>query len=122
MGIKDFESALAAYNKALEINPQYDFAYYGIGNVALKKGEDLVEQMNALDVREWKKYDELKEQREQVYISAIEPFEKCYEYAQMPELKAAVADYLKQLNFQLRGVDPKYQADYEKWEAIVSQQ
>lgn len=122
VGIKDYESALAAYNKALELNPKYDFAYYGIGNVALKKGEDLVEQMNALDVREWKKYDELKEQREQVYISAIEPFEKCYEVAQMPELKAAVADYLKQLNFQLRGVDPKYQADYEKWEAIVSQQ
>ncbi len=121
VGIKDFEKGLAAYKKALEIDPKYDMAYYGIANVSLKKGEALVDEINALDVRDWKKYDELSAQLTQEYISAIEPFEKCYEVSSIPEVKAAAADFLKRLNFQLRSVDPKYQAAYEKWNSIVSE-
>ena len=120
-GIKDFDAATAAYNKGLEIDPKYDMAYYGLAQVALKKGEALVEEMNALDVREWKKYDELNAQLVEVYKGAIEPFEKCYEVSSNPDVKAAAADFLKRLNFQLRNVDPKYQADYEKWNGIVGQ-
>ena len=119
-GIKDYDKALAAYEKGIAINPDYDMSYYGQANVALKKGEDIVEEMNALDVREWKKYDELNAKLTEVYISAIAPFEKCYEVSQIPEVKAAAADYLKRLNFQLRNVDPKYQAAYEKWNAVVA--
>lgn len=120
-GIKDFDGATAAYNKGLEIDPKYDMAYYGLAQVALKKGEALVEEMNALDVRDWKKYDELNAQLVEVYKGAIEPFEKCYEVSSNPDVKAAAADFLKRLNFQLRNVDPKYQADYEKWNGIVGQ-
>ncbi len=120
-GIKDYEKAIAAYDKGLAINDKYDMCYYGKANVALKKGEDLVEEMNALDVREWKKYDELNAKLTEVYISALEPFEKCYENGSSPEVKAAAADYLKRLNFQLRNVDPKYQAAYEKWNALVAE-
>ena len=64
-------------------------AYYGMANVALKKGEAIVDEMNALDVREWKKYDELAAQLTEVYISAMEPFEKCYEVSSNPDVKAA---------------------------------
>ena len=71
-------------------------------------------------MREWKKYDQLNAQLTEVYISALEPFEKCYEVSQIPEVKLAAADYLKRLNFQLRNVDAKYQAAYEKWDAIVN--
>ena len=120
-GIKDYDAALKAYDAALAINSEYDMAYYGKANIALKKGEDIVEQMNALDVREWKKYDELEAQLVEVYVSALEPFEKCYNVSTIPEVKAAAADYLKRLNFQLRGKDAKYQAAYEKWDAIVAQ-
>ena len=67
------------------------------------------------------KYDELAAQLTEVYIGALEPFEKCYEVSQIPEVKAAAADYLKRLNFQLRNVDPKYQEAYEKWNALVEQ-
>ena len=121
VGIKDYESAISAYDKALEKDPNYDFAYYGKGNVALKKGEDLVEQMNALDVREYKKYDELQAKLVDVYAKeAIPAFEQCYEVSKMPEVKAAAADYLKRLNFQLRGLGEEYKAAYEKWDAIVN--
>ena len=119
-GIKDYEKAEAAYDKALEISNVYDMAYYGKANVALKRAEDLIEERDALDVREWKKYDELTAQVVETYKSAIEPFEKCYDVSQVPEVKAAAADFLKRLNFQLRNEDPKYQAAYEKWEKIVN--
>ena len=121
VGIKDYESALKAYDAALAISDKYDMAYYGKANVALKKGEDLVDQMNALDVRDWKKYDELEAELTNVYISALEPFEKCYEVSQIPEVKAAAADFLKRLNFQLRNKGAQYQEAYEKWNAIVAQ-
>ena len=119
-GIKDYEKANAAYDKGLEIaDGKYDMCWYGKAVVILKECDDIIEEMNALDVREWKKYDELAAKLTQKYIDAIEPFEKCYEVSEIPEVKAAVADSLKRLNFQLRNVDPKYQEAYEKWNAIV---
>ena len=102
------------------IDPKYDMAYYGMANIALKKGEDIVDQMNALDVRDYKKYDELSAKLTEVYIGALVPFEQCYNVSTNPDVKAACADFLKRLNFQLRGVDPKYKADYEKWEAVLN--
>lgn len=121
VGIKDYEKAVAAYDKGLEVNPSYDLAYYGKANVALKQAEVLIEERDALDVREWKKYDELNEKVTEVYKSAIPLFEKCYEVTANPAVKVAAADYLKRLNFQFRNLDPKYQAEYEKWEKIVSE-
>lgn len=119
-GIKDYDKADAAYNKALEIQPGYDMAYYGLATTLLKRGEDLVDQMNALDVREWKKYDEMKVQLDNIYKSALVPFENCYNSSSVPEVKAAAADFLKRLNFQLRGEGAEYQAAYEKWSGLVS--
>ena len=95
-------------------------AYYGMANIALKKGEDIVDQMNALDVRDYKKYDELSAKLTEVYIGALTPFEQCYNVSTNPDVKAACADFLKRLNFQLRGVDPKYKEAYEKWEAVLN--
>ena len=121
VGVKNYDKAVAAYDKALEIQPAYDFAYYGKGNVALKKAEDLIAERDALDVREWKKYDELNEQVTKVYEGAVEPFEKCYEVSQNPAVKASAADFLKRLTFTLRNVDPKFQEAYNKWDKIVSE-
>lgn len=118
-GIKDYEKAIAAYNKGIEVQPGYDMAYYGLGVVQLKIGEDLVDQMNALDVREWKKYDEMKAQLDGIYKEAIVLFEKCYESSTNPQVQLAAADFLKRLNFQLRGEGAEYQAAYDKWSEIV---
>jgi hypothetical protein len=77
--------------------------------------------MNALDVREWKKYDEMKAQLDNLYKSALVPFESCYNCSSIPEVKAAAADFLKRLNFQLRSEGAEYQAAYDKWSAVVSE-
>ena len=120
VGVKNYEKAIAAYDKALVVDPNYDFAYYGKGNVALKEAEDIINERDALDVREWKKYDELNDKVTEVYKSAIEPFEKCYELSKNEAVKASAADFLKRLNFTLRNLDPKYQEAYNKWDKIVS--
>ena len=120
-GIKEYDKADAAYNKALEINPQYDMAFYGLGTTILKRGEDLVDEMNALDVREWKKYDQMKAQLDELYKSALVPFESCYNCSTLPDVKAAAADFLKRLNFQLRAAGDEYQAAYDKWSAVVNE-
>ncbi len=119
VGVKNYEKAIAAYDKALGVDPNYDFAYYGKGNVALKKAEDLIAERDALDVREWKKYDELNDQVIETYKTAVEPFEKCYEISKNEAVKASAADFLKRLCFTLRNVDPKYQEGYDKWKVIV---
>ena len=119
VGVKNYEKAIAAYDKALAIDPNYDFAYYGKGNVALKQAEDLITERDALDVREWKKYDELNEKVIETYKTAVEPFEKCYEISKNDAVKASAADFLKRLCFTLRNVDPKYQEGYDKWKVIV---
>lgn len=119
VGVKNYEKAIAAYDKALGVDPNYDFAYYGKGNVALKKAEDLIAERDALDVREWKKYDELNDQVIETYKTAVEPFEKCYEISKNDAVKASAADFLKRLCFTLRNVDPKYQEGYDKWKVIV---
>ena len=118
-GIKDYDKAIAAYDKGIAINDKYDMSYYGKAMVALKKGEDLVDAMNALDVKEWKKYDEMQAQLVDVYKSAIPDFEKAYEVTSMNEVKEACADFLKRLNFQLRSQGDEFQKAYEKWEAIL---
>ncbi len=119
VGVKNYEKALAAYDKALGVDPNYDFAYYGKGNVALKQAEDLIAERDALDVREWKKYDELNDKVIETYKTAVEPFEKCYEISKNEAVKGSAADFLKRLCFTLRNVDPKYQEGYDKWKVIV---
>ena len=118
-GIKDYDKAIAAYDKGIAINDKYDMSYYGKAMVALKKGEDLVDAMNALDVKEWKKYDEMQAQLVDTYKSAIPDFEKAYEVTSMNEVKEACADFLKRLNFQLRSQGDEFQKAYEKWDAIL---
>jgi len=119
-GIKNYEKAHAAYAQSSVVDPKYDMAYYGDGVCYLKESEDIVEAINALDVREWKKYDELQAKLTEVYKTSTGPFEKCYEVSTNAQVQEAAADYLKRIYFQLRNLGPEYKAAYEKYEAILN--
>ncbi len=119
-GIKNYVKAHAAYAKSSEVDPKYDMAYYGDGVCYLKEADDIAEEMNNLDVREYKKYDVLQAKLEGQYKTSVEVFEKCYEISENAQVKEAAADYLKRVCFLLRNSDPKYQAAYEKYEAILN--
>ena len=118
-GIKDWDGALAAYRKASEISPDYEWGYYGEGSLWLQKQADLVEEANALPVNAYKEYDAKMEEIEKALKSAVPAFETCYAKATDEALKSAAADFLKRVYFALRNEAPEYQAGYEKYNAIV---
>lgn len=117
--IKSYDKAIAAYQKGLEVDSKYDMCYYGIANVSVEKAKDLEAEREALDIRNYKKYDELTDKLNEVYAEAIPPFEQCYDVSSDEQVKSVAATYLKQLNFMLRNKDPKFMEAYNKWDAIV---
>ena len=118
-GIKDFDGALAAYKKASEIDPEYEWGYYGEGSLWLQKQAALVDEANALPVTAYKEYDAKMEEISQALKNAVPAFETCYAKAKDDALKGAAADFLKRVYFALRNEAPEYQAGYEKFSSIV---
>ena len=119
-GIKDVDGALAAYRKASEISPDYEWGYYGEGTLWATRQAQLIEEANELPVNAYKEYDAKMEESAKCLHNAIEPFEACYAKAKDDAVKEAAATYLKQIYFLLRNEKPEYQAAYEKYNDIVS--
>ena len=119
VGIKDFDGALAAYRKASEINPDYEWGYYGEGTLWATRQAQLIEEANELPVNAYKEYDAKMEESAKCLHSAIEPFEACYAKSADPAVKEAAATYLKQIYFLLRNEKPEYQEAYDKYNGIL---
>ena len=121
-GIKDFDGALAAYKKASEINPDYEWGYYGEGTLWATRQSQLIEEANELPVNAYKEYDAKIEESGKCLHNAIEPFEACFAKASDKALKDAAATFLKQIYFLLRNESADYQAAYEKYNAYLGNQ
>jgi tetratricopeptide (TPR) repeat protein len=68
----DNEEAIAYYKKAIELDPEYANAKINIAAIILSKEGPLIEEMNSLGTSnaDYKKYDELKEEKNQLYRDA----------------------------------------------------
>ncbi|MBT0608725.1 tetratricopeptide repeat protein [Aequorivita echinoideorum] len=110
------EKAIGYYKKALELKPEHEGALINLAVVKLKGEDKLVEQMNSLgnSSADNKKYDELKEQRKQLYMETIPYLEKAVELN--PENKG-VARTLMNIYSQM-GEDSKAKAMKAKIEAM----
>lgn len=75
---KDFASAEKYYNQALSIDPNYANAYYNLAAVKIDQSQVLLDQMNKLgtSAADNKKYEVLKNQREDILKVAITHLEK----------------------------------------------
>ncbi|MGA1386297.1 MAG: tetratricopeptide repeat protein, partial [Flavobacteriaceae bacterium] len=63
----DMEAARAAYQKAIDIDPNYINAYLNLSTAYVNEGNGLIEQMNSIrgsSAKEIAKYDALKEQKD----------------------------------------------------------
>lgn len=76
--IGNTEAAIKYYNKALELNPKMTEARLNIAAAILSGEAAIVEQMNALGLSkaDTQKYDELAEQRKELYRQALPYLEK----------------------------------------------
>jgi len=80
--IKDFESAKKYYLKAIELKPNYINAYVNLAALILGQEESILDEMNALgsSSADDRKYDKLKEKRNQLYLDAIPHLENAMKF------------------------------------------
>ncbi len=113
----DKEAAIAAYKKASEINPEYEFGWIGIGVLYYNEAIDIQEQ--AASEYDDAKYMALVEQFEEALMNAAYPFEKAFEISQSNEIKINVAEYLKNIYYRFRDKEQKYEDAYQKYDNIL---
>ncbi len=110
------DEAKRYYNKAIAINPEYTDAYINLAVAILGVEATIIEKMNNLgnSAADNRKYDELKEQRSQLYAEAIPYLEKAL------ELKPSNIDAAKTLMniYSSLGEMDKFKAMRTKVEAM----
>ena len=66
------------------------------------------------------KYMALVQDFEVTLKKCIEPFEQAYVVCEDAAIKSTIAEYLKQIYYRFRDQDPKFQAGYEKYNALLN--
>jgi len=114
----DLDKAAKAYDESAAKDPKYVFAYIGKGQMYYDKALELQEKaQNELDDN---KYMALVQDFEVTLKKCIEPFEQAYVVCEDAAIKSTIAEYLKQIYYRFRDQDPKYQAGYEKYNALLN--
>ncbi len=114
--LNNMDKAAECYKKSVEIDPNYVFGSFAIGSMYYDKAVEI--QTKASDEMDDKKYEAMVKQLEEYLEAAIVPFEKCYEVSTDKEIKAVVAEYLKNIFFRFREKGDSFKAGYEKYNAI----
>ncbi|MDP6922095.1 MAG: tetratricopeptide repeat protein [Lutibacter sp.] len=74
---KKIDEAIANFNKAIELNPDYVDAYNNIGAAILERAEPIIEEMNN-SLSDFDKYDRLQAKQFEIYREAVPYYEKAY--------------------------------------------
>ncbi len=117
--LKQDQEALAAYDKACQVNPNYEWGYIGKGIQLYDMAVDL--QDKASQEMNDAKYMALMGEFEKALKGCIEPFEKGFELSSDPEVKRSIAEYLKNACFRFRSESEEYQAKYDKYTAAANE-
>ena len=114
--IGESEKAIGYYQRAIELKPDFTEAYINTAFQILKPEGAIIEEMNNLGMSaaDEKRYDELKEQRTQLYKDAVPYLEKAVELS--PD-NANLVRTLMNIYSQV-GMDDKYKATKAKLEAM----
>ena len=77
--LKETEKAVAAYQKALELDPKYFDAAYNLGAFYFNIGAEKVNEANKLNINATKEYEKLTKESEEAFNAAIPYVEKANE-------------------------------------------
>ena len=114
----DLEKAAKAYDESAAKDPKYVFAYIGKGQMYYDKALELQDKaQNELDDA---KYMALVQEFEVTLKKCIDPFEQAYTVCEDAGIRSNIAEYLKQVYYRFRDQDPKFQAGYEKYNALLN--
>ena len=112
----EIEEAKAYYSKAIELDPKYINAYINMAALVLGGEETLIEEMNGLgsSKEDDKRYDELREERQSLYRSAIPYLTKALDV----DSKSINAAKTLMNIYSVLGETDKYKAIKEAVEAL----
>jgi tetratricopeptide (TPR) repeat protein len=109
------DKAMAAYIKAIELNPEFFDAQYNLAALYFNQGVKLLEEANKVPAREVDRYDEVMAKANAEFKKSIKPMEKAYELnPSSPE----VVETLRNLYFRFRNEDESFQKKYEEMNEI----
>ncbi|MGM9774067.1 MAG: tetratricopeptide repeat protein [Candidatus Egerieousia sp.] len=111
--LKQYEKAIELYKKAAEIDANYMFAPWAIGETYYQMGLD-VQEKASMETDD-NKYMELVKMLDEYLKDAIEPFQTVFEKSDDAEMKRYSAEYLKNIFFRFRDNDETSKANYEKY-------
>lgn len=108
----DADKAEAAFLEATKVEPDNYIGYMNAGIMRARKGDKLIQQAQALDLKDVKGYNALIEQAIPFYDGAIELLEKAHE---IKPSEIAVVGLLKSLYYQKVGDSPEMEAKFNHY-------
>jgi len=117
--LKEFDRAIEAYDKCVEVDPKCEMGFYYKAVMFLELADKYSEE--AQNEYNDKKYMELISKYEESILKSIEPLETAFAMTSNESVKSNVSQYLKNVYYRFRDKDPKYEAGYEKYNEIAKQ-
>ena len=113
----DYAKAIEAYKKSGEIDPKYFWAPFSEGKTYYDQAVAIQEKANMESDDD--KYMELLKQLDESLESSLAPLERAFGLTEDSELKAYVAELLKNVYFRFRDKNDEYKANYEKYNTFL---
>ncbi|MFI3268526.1 MAG: tetratricopeptide repeat protein [Rikenellaceae bacterium] len=113
--VKDYDNAIAAYEKAAELNPENWGTFYNLGFAYREKAIMINKELTTVDYTNTKLIDELTEKFYESMTASIAPFEKAYA---LDTTNKQVVEVLKSIFFTLRDRGADMMEGYTKYDEI----
>lgn len=117
--LKNYDKAIECYQKSYDIDNNYIYSVYAVGNTWFDRAIEVQDKMNTIDINDVEGYERLLKEFEEYLLNSAEPFEISFEKSKdnpsLESLAIASASALKQVYFRFRTTKPEYQEAYEKY-------
>ncbi len=110
------EDSKAAYEKAIEIKPDYFDAWYNLGVLYYNKAVEMSKAANDIPPREQKRYDEAVKAALEQMAKALPFFEKAHE---IDAAEKNTIMTLREIYYKTRSAHPEYESKYKEYDDLL---